>query len=105
MKKICCALIVWLPLAAFAYPIEVEKQLNGAEVSVTTQEIDHNMGAVLLYNYGETEAECTGVFRNGPEAPRTRKVLLAPGQSSNLTMKFARSIIKLRVQLTCGLKG
>jgi hypothetical protein len=30
--------------------------------------------------------------------------LLAPGQSSNLTIKFARSIIKLRVQLTCGLK-
>ena len=104
MKKICCALIAWLPLAALAYPFEVEKQLNGAEVSVTTQEIDHNMGALLLYNYGETEAECTGVFRNGPEAPRTRKVLLAPGQSSNLTMKFPRSIIKLRVQLTCGLK-
>lgn len=104
MKKLCCALIALLPLAAFAYPIEVEKQFNGAEVSVTTQEIDHNMGAVLLYNYGETEAECKAVFRNGPEAPRTRKVLLAPGQNSNLTVKFARSIIKLRVQLTCGLK-
>ncbi|WP_324733741.1 3-phosphoglycerate kinase [Pseudomonas paeninsulae] len=104
MKIFCCALIAWLPLVACAYPIEVEKQLNGTEVSVTTQEIDHNMGAVLLYNYGQTEAECTGVFRNGPEAPRARKVLLAPGQSSNLTMKFARSIIKLRVQLTCGLK-
>lgn len=104
MKNICCALIALLPLVAFAYPIEVEKQLNGAEVSVTTQEIDHNMGAVLLYNYGQTEAECSGVFRNGPELPRTRKVLLVPGQSSNLTVKFARSIIKLRVQLTCGLK-
>lgn len=104
MKIFCCALIACLPLVAFAYPIEVEKQLNGAEVSVTTQEVDHNMGALLLYNYGQTEAECSGVFRNGPEAPRTRKVVLAPGQSSNLTMKFARSIIKLRVQLTCGLK-
>ncbi|MDA7086112.1 3-phosphoglycerate kinase [Pseudomonas sp. SA3-5] len=104
MKIFCCALIALMPLVAFAYPIEVEKQLNGAEVSVTTQEIDHNMGTVLLYNYGQTQAKCTGVFRNGPEAPRSRKVVLAPGQSSNLTIKFARSIIKLRVQLTCSLQ-
>lgn len=104
MKKFCCALIALLPLTAFAYPIEVEKQLNGAEVSVTTQEIDHNMGAVLLDNYGQTAAHCKAVFRNGPEVPRTRKVLLAAGESSNMTVKFARSIIKLRVQLTCGVK-
>jgi hypothetical protein len=104
MKKICCALIALLPLSAFAYPIEVEKQLNGAEVSVTTQEIDHNMGAALLYNYGQTDAHCKAVFRNGPEVPRTRKVLLAAGQNSNMTVKFARSIIKLRIQLTCGVK-
>lgn len=104
MKKLCCALFALLPLAAFAYPFELEKQLNGAEVSATTQEIDHNMGAVLLYNYGQSAAHCTGVFRNGPEVPRTRKVLLAAGQSSNMTVKFARSIIKLRVQLTCGLQ-
>ena len=35
MKKICCALIALLPLTAFAYPIEIDKKLNGAEVSVT----------------------------------------------------------------------
>ncbi|MGE8496415.1 MAG: 3-phosphoglycerate kinase [Pseudomonas sp.] len=104
MKNLCCALLMLLPLGAMAYPINLEKQLNGAEVSATTQEIDHNMGAVLLYNYGETEAECRAVFRNGPEAPRTRKVVLAPGQNSSLTMKFTRSIIRLRIDLTCGLK-
>lgn len=104
MKKLCCAVLTLLPLVAFAYPIELEKQLNGAELSATTQEVDHNIGAVLLHNYGQTAAHCTGVFRNGPEVPRTRKVQLAAGQSSNMTVKFARSIIKLRVQLTCGLE-
>ncbi|WPC06424.1 3-phosphoglycerate kinase [Pseudomonas benzenivorans] len=103
MRNLCCALIALLPLAAFAYPIELDKTLNGTEVSATTQEIDHNMGAVLLYNYGLTEAHCSGVFRNGPERPRTRKVVLAAGESSNMTVKFARSIIKLRVKLTCTL--
>lgn len=104
MKKLCCALLSLLPLYALAYPIELEKQLNGAEVSASTQEIDHNMAAVLLYNYGQADAECTGVFRNGPETPRTRKTVLAAGQNGNMTVKFTRSIIKLRVQLTCGLK-
>lgn len=104
MKNLCCALLALLPLSAFAYPIELEKQLNGAEVSATTQEVDHNIGAILLYNYGQTDARCTAVFRNGPEAPRTRKVELTAGESGTLSIKFARSIIKLRVQLTCGLK-
>ncbi|TBU88278.1 3-phosphoglycerate kinase [Phytopseudomonas dryadis] len=90
-----------LPLTAQAYPIELEKQLNGAEVSASTQEIDHNMAAVLLHNYGETAADCKAVLRNGPEAPRTRSVKLAAGQNGNLTVRFARSIIRLRVQLTC----
>ncbi|MGE6791561.1 hypothetical protein SAMN05216206_0495 [Pseudomonas guineae] len=103
MKKLCCALLACLPLTVMAYPIEVEKQLNGAEVSASTQEIDHNMGALQLYNYGRSEAKCTAIFRNGPEAPRTRKVSLAPGESSNLTHKSTRSIIKLRVKLTCEL--
>ena len=103
MKKVCCALLACLQQNVMAYPIEVEKQVNGAEVSATTQEIDHNMGAVQLYNYGRSDAKCTAVFRNGPEAPRTRKVVLPAGDSNNLAVKFSRSIIKLRVKLTCEL--
>jgi hypothetical protein len=102
MRNLCCALIALLPLSVVAaYPIELDKQLNGTEVSATTQEIDHNMGALRLYNYGQTDAQCSGVFRNGPERPRTRKVMLAAGESSNMTVKFSRSIIRLRVELTC----
>ncbi len=101
MKKLCCALLACLPLAAQAYPIELEKKLNGAEISASTQEIDHNMAAVRVQNYGQQAASCKAVFRNGPEAPRTRSVNLAAGQSGNLTVKFARSIIRLRVQLNC----
>ncbi|PTS83785.1 3-phosphoglycerate kinase [Pseudomonas sp. HMWF032] len=101
MKKLCCALLACLPLSVMAYPIEVEKQLNGAEVAATTQEIDHNMGGLQLYNYGRAAAQCTALFRNGPEAPRTRKVRLSAGESSSLAVKFSRSIIKLRVKLTC----
>lgn len=103
MKQLCCALLVCLPMTAMAYSIEVEKQLNGAEVSATSQEVDHNMGALQLYNFGSSDAKCTAIFRSGPEAPRTRRVTLPAGESHNLTFKSNRSIIKLRIKLTCEL--
>lgn len=104
MKNYYFVFFAMLPLTASAFPFEVEKQLNGAEVSTTTQEIDHNMGAILLYNYGRADAECTAVFRNGPEAPRTRKAKVAAGQSESMTYKSSRSIIRLRAELTCALQ-
>lgn len=104
MKSFFFVLLACLPLTAMAYPIEVQRQMNGAEVSVTPQEIDHNMAALLLNNYGARAAECTAVFRNGPESPRTRKVFIEPGATSSLTAKFTRSIIRLRVKLDCAPK-
>jgi hypothetical protein len=101
MKKCCLVLLALMPLTAAAYPIEIGKQLNGAEVSATGQQVDRNIGAVLLYNYGTIPAKCSAVFRNGPEAPRTRKVDVKAGETANLTVRFARDIIKLRVDLTC----
>ena len=98
-------MLALLPLSGFAaYPIEVKKQLNGAEIAYFTQDLDRDLGALTLQNLGQTPAICTAVFRNGPEAPRTRKTLIEPGQTRNLTVKFSRSVIKLRIQLTCVLK-
>ena len=102
MKKLSCALFALLPMGAFAaYPIDVESQLNGAEVSFSSQEISHDMAALFVVNQGRTAAQCTALFRNGPEAPRTRKVLLQPGQDASLTAKFTRDILRLRIKLTC----
>ncbi len=108
MNKIVSAALLALPLSAFslsalAFPIELEKTMNGAEVSVSTQEVDFNMGAVQLRNYGRAAAECKAVFRNGPEAPRSRKVTLAPGQEALLTGKFTAQVIKMRIKVTCTL--
>lgn len=104
MNKLWCVAVVALsalPLTAMAFPIELEKTMNGAEVSASTQEVDFNMGAVQLYNYGKAAAECTAVFRNGPEAPRSRKVTLAPGKDALLTGKFTSQVIKMRIKVTC----
>lgn len=106
MKKLFSAAFIALPLSAFslsafAFPIELEKILNGAEVSASTQEVDFNMGAVQLVNYGKVPAECSAVFRNGPEAPRTRKVTLQPGKDALLTGRFTAQVIKMRIKVTC----
>lgn len=74
MKRLCCFALSLLPLSAFAYPIEVDPQLNGTEVSYSTQDIGRDMGAILLTNLGGQAAECTAVFRNGrdPESAQGR---------------------------------
>lgn len=106
MKRFSCVILALLPLTAMAatYPIEVEQSLNGTEVTYSTQQVTDNMGAITLNNLGQTDAQCSARFRNGPEAPRTRKVLLKAGEQSNLTVNFTRSIIKLRIKLECSAK-
>jgi hypothetical protein len=101
MRKICCVLLALLPLSAFAYPIDVEKHLNGLKVDYTAYDTDADIGSIQVNNYGETDVACTVVFRNGPEAPRTRKIDVAAGKFKNATAKFNRTIIRLRVDLSC----
>jgi hypothetical protein len=106
MKRICFAVLASLaiiPLSALAvsYPVELEQELNGAEVLATTETIDRDMAGLVLQNFGERPVECTAVFRNGPEVPRTRRTTLAAGERKPLTAKFKRDVIRLRVKLTC----
>ncbi|ERO61713.1 3-phosphoglycerate kinase [Pseudomonas piscis] len=97
-------LLALLPLGAWAYPIDVDKQLNGLGIDYTAYDTDEDIGSIQLNNYGKTDATCTVVFRNGPESPRTRRVEVAAGQSRNVTAKFNRKIIKLRLDLSCQAK-
>ena len=103
MKRLCFAALVIFPLSAVAvsYPVELEQELNGDEVLASTETIDRDMAGLVLQNFGEGPVECTAVFRNGPEMPRTRRITLEAGESKPMTAKFKRDVIKLRVKLTC----
>lgn len=105
MKRICIAVlaVAIIPLSALAvsYPVEVEQVLNGAEVLATTETIDRDMAGLMLQNFGDRPVECTAVFRNGPESPRTRRTTLDAGERKPLTAKFKRDVIRLRIKLTC----
>ena len=91
------------PVAAdcVCVPDRCGKHLNGLSINYTAYDTDADIGSIQVNNYGSTDAACTVVFRNGPEAPRTRKIEVAAGKFKNTTAKFNRNIIKLRIELTC----
>ncbi|WP_347904650.1 3-phosphoglycerate kinase [Pseudomonas purpurea] len=106
MKKLCCvmagcAVLAMLPLTAFAYPIEVHKELNGLKVDYNAYDTDNDIGSLQVNNYGPVDVACKVVFNNGPEAPRTRKLDIPAGTHKSATAKFTRTIIKLRINLSC----
>ncbi|MHC8298523.1 3-phosphoglycerate kinase [Pseudomonas sp. ZS1P83] len=106
MKKLCwvisgCVLLAMLPLTAFAYPIDVQKQLNGLSIDYNAFDTDNDIASIQVNNYGTTDATCKVVFNNGPEAPRTRKIEVPAGKHTNATAKFTRTIIKMRINLSC----
>jgi len=101
MKRIGCVLLALLPLSAFAYPIDVEKHTTGVQIDYVSHDTAYDIGNITVNNYGDVAAKCSVLFRNGPEAPRTRRVQIEPKSSKEVTAKFTRDIIKLRVVLTC----
>ncbi|AIR87766.1 hypothetical protein [Pseudomonas cremoricolorata] len=101
MKSYCLMLLCSLPMLAQAYPIEVEKNLDGVKVDFTAYDPAPDLGAVTLNNYGEQSAACKVTLRNGPEAPRVRRVNLAPGERASVTARFNREVLKLRISVAC----
>jgi hypothetical protein len=101
MKKFCCVLLAMLPLSAFAYPIDVEKHITGVQIDYVSHDTAYDIGNITLNNYGDVPAKCTVLFSNGPEAPRTRRVQIAAKSSSEVSAKFNRDIIRLRIKLSC----
>jgi|GEM_PF-41664 len=110
MKRVCFAAraaalvsVAIFPLSALAvsYPVDLEQELNGAEVLASPETIDSDMAGLVLQNFGNRPVECSAAFRNGPELPRTRRLTLEPGQSKPMTAKFKRDVIRLRIKLTC----
>ncbi|WP_449434392.1 3-phosphoglycerate kinase [Pseudomonas putida] len=101
MKKCCAAILLSLPLGAMAYPIEVEKEVTGVKLDYSAYDTAYDIGAITLNNYGQVPAACKVMFRNGPEAPRVRRVNVPAGKSVDVNAKFNRQIIKLRISVSC----
>jgi hypothetical protein len=73
-------------------PIDVEKELTGVKLDYTAYDTAYDIGSITLNNYGQVPAACKVTFRNGPEAPRVRRVNVPAGKSADVTAKFNREI-------------
>jgi len=100
-KAVVFAAAILISAGVSAFSFEVNKQLNGLQISVDTMDLGDNLAAVTLYNYGEQEAQCSVRFQSGPQAPRTRKARVAVQQTVNLTASFSNQVIRMRVQVKC----
>lgn len=101
MKKLTILLTLLCPVTVFAFPFEVEKTLNGTEITVDTLALSDNLASASLTNYGQRDAVCKVRFRNGPEAPRTRKARVVAGGTAHVTARFNSTVIKMRVNVEC----
>jgi hypothetical protein len=80
--------LAMLPLTAFAYPIDVQKNLNGLKIDYKPMTPTSDIGSIQVNNYG-SRCRLQGVFNNGPEAPRTRNIEVPAGKHTNATAKFS----------------
>jgi len=100
MNRWCVALLAGLPLTAPAYPIDV-KMAGDAQIEYSAHDIAADLASLTLINSGKNAARCTVTFNNGPEMPRIRRTLLAPGETTHLTVKLHRQVVRLRVEVEC----
>jgi len=58
MIKCCVVVLALLPGVCFAYPIDVQKQLDDTDILVTAHDTAPDMAAVTLQNYGARAVQC-----------------------------------------------
>lgn len=89
-----------LPLAAAAFPVDVEVQSEGVSIVASSSYLS-NIATVTLVNEGAENALCEARFVNGPERPSPSRVRLNPGEQTIMTQAFQRHINRVRVTVSC----
>lgn len=86
---------------AWAFPFEVNENINNVKIAVDTIDLGDNNAAVSLENYGVVAAQCNVRMRSGPGVPVNRNVRIEPGQKSHVTAGFNHQVIRMRVDVRC----
>lgn len=102
-KQLLTFILFSIPIVASAFPIEVDSQLAGLPVSVSTSSMADNLLVVHINNYGPETVDCSARMKGGPEVPRVRKVQVAGMQQGSVTASFNNKVIRARVQVNCQL--
>jgi hypothetical protein len=101
MRKFLVAVLLALPAApAAAFPVELERRTGQLEIGAVALS-DGRMAIVQVSNREPAAVHCEALFRNGPEQGRSRRVTLAPGEEAALSWMPRRTVVRLRIELSC----
>jgi hypothetical protein len=85
---------------ALAFAVELEFDPAGLDV-VAEAHSDGRLALVRVVNGEDFALRCEAVFRNGPEIARTRRAIVAAGESAALSWAPNRRVVRLRIELQC----
>src|SRR5262245_52161867 len=103
MRRIAALLLICTPLAVSAgasrFPIDVESELNGLDIAVTTS--PGALTVVTLKNKSKVRVDCTGEFSGGLLTPVKRSTRMSPGKSGTLSLRLKDDLARMTVKLVC----
>jgi hypothetical protein len=99
MKRLIAPLLALAPLAANAYPIDVDVVSEGLDVSVESVEQDGST-IIHLINHEPVALRCSANFNAGVES-RRRTAIIGPGKGQTLKFSPRREVVRMRVRVEC----
>jgi hypothetical protein len=98
--RLAALLLTLLAGPAAAHPVDLEIDAGSLNIAAVVH-TDGRVTAVRVANQEALAIRCDAVFRNGPEVARTRRAIIAPGDSAALSWTPRRTVVRLRVELRC----
>lgn len=99
-RLILTLVLLFTASTALAFAVELEFEPRGLDVVAETFS-QGPMAMVRVTNGEDFPVVCRAVFRNGPEASRQRRAVVAPGESALMSWAPSRNVVRLRVGLHC----
>lgn len=101
MYRLIAALaLLLLSQAAAAFPIDLEVDAEGLDLEAVVH-TDGLLAVVQVTNHEQAAIRCTARFFAGPDRGRTRRAIIEPGHSASLSWAPRRTVVRLRVELSC----
>lgn len=99
-RLIAAAALLLFSQAAAAYPVDLETDAAGLDITAEVH-TDGVLSVVQVTNHEQAAIRCDARFFSGPDRGRARRAIIEPGQSASLSWTPRRTVVRLRVELSC----
>ena len=81
-------------------PIDVQSELNGLEIEVSSSNVGSRV-LLGLSNKEDFDVSCTARFNNGPQTTVDRRAVVTAGERTQMTAPLHRQATRVRIELNC----